>query len=37
MILREILDVSLNGRAPKQDSTMFALALCARYKVISSN
>ncbi|VDN19781.1 unnamed protein product [Gongylonema pulchrum] len=33
MILREILDISLAGRAPKQDPTLFALALCARYQV----
>jgi hypothetical protein len=33
MILREIVEISLAGRAPKQDALLFALALCARYKV----
>uniref|UniRef100_A0A914CTJ2 TROVE domain-containing protein n=1 Tax=Acrobeloides nanus TaxID=290746 RepID=A0A914CTJ2_9BILA len=33
LILREILEISLAGRAPKQEPTMFALALCARYDV----
>lgn len=33
MLLREILDISLAGRAPKQEPTMFALALCARFDV----
>ncbi|VDK30527.1 unnamed protein product, partial [Anisakis simplex] len=33
MLLREIIRISLEGRAPKQDPTLFALALCARYKV----
>lgn len=33
MILREIVDISLAGRAPKQNATLFALALCARYNV----
>lgn len=31
MILTEILEISLAGRAPKQDPLLFALALCARY------
>uniref|UniRef100_A0A915B918 TROVE domain-containing protein n=3 Tax=Parascaris univalens TaxID=6257 RepID=A0A915B918_PARUN len=33
LLLREIIRISLEGRAPKQDPTLFALALCARYKV----
>ena len=33
MLLREIVDISLAGRAPKQEPTLFALALCAPYKV----
>uniref|UniRef100_A0A914CMH2 TROVE domain-containing protein n=1 Tax=Acrobeloides nanus TaxID=290746 RepID=A0A914CMH2_9BILA len=33
LIIREILEISLAGRAPKQEPTMFALALCARYDV----
>uniref|UniRef100_A0A914CSU9 TROVE domain-containing protein n=1 Tax=Acrobeloides nanus TaxID=290746 RepID=A0A914CSU9_9BILA len=33
LILREILDISLAGRAPRQEPTMFALALLARYDV----
>lgn len=31
MILRELLAVSKSGRAAKQQPTLFALALCARY------
>uniref|UniRef100_A0A914VJE3 TROVE domain-containing protein n=1 Tax=Plectus sambesii TaxID=2011161 RepID=A0A914VJE3_9BILA len=30
LILREIVEISLDGRAPNQNSTLFALALCAR-------
>ncbi|KHN75211.1 60 kDa SS-A/Ro ribonucleo-like protein [Toxocara canis] len=33
LLLREIIQISLEGRAPKQDPTLFALALCARYRV----
>ncbi|VDN53812.1 unnamed protein product [Dracunculus medinensis] len=33
LILRELVDISLAGSAPKQESTLFALALCARYRV----
>lgn len=33
MMLRETVEISLAGRAPKQDPTLFALALCARYQV----
>uniref|UniRef100_A0A1I8AYM1 TROVE domain-containing protein n=1 Tax=Meloidogyne hapla TaxID=6305 RepID=A0A1I8AYM1_MELHA len=33
MILREIVSISLAGRSPKQDSLLFALALCARYNI----
>ena len=33
LILREILEISLAGRAPKQEPTMLALALCARFDV----
>ena len=32
LILREIVEISLAGRAPKQEPLLFALALCARYK-----
>lgn len=32
LILHELYDVSMRGRAPKQSATMFALALCARAK-----
>ncbi|KAK5966790.1 60 kDa SS-A/Ro ribonucleoprotein [Trichostrongylus colubriformis] len=33
MILKEIYEVSLAGRNPKQDPLLMALALCARYNV----
>ena len=35
--VQEILDISLAGRAAKQNPTLFALALCARYKVHDTN
>jgi len=33
MIVKEIREISLAGRNPKQESLLFALALCARYRV----
>uniref|UniRef100_A0A914P5A3 TROVE domain-containing protein n=1 Tax=Panagrolaimus davidi TaxID=227884 RepID=A0A914P5A3_9BILA len=30
LVLQEILNISLAGRAPKQETTLFALALCAK-------
>ncbi|KAK5966340.1 TROVE domain-containing protein, partial [Trichostrongylus colubriformis] len=36
MILKEIYEVSLAGRNPKQDPLLMALALCARYNVCDS-
>lgn len=36
-IVQEILDISLAGRAAKQNPTLLALALCARYKVHDTN
>ncbi|VDN07075.1 unnamed protein product [Thelazia callipaeda] len=33
ILLREIIKISLSGRAPKQNPALFALALCARYQV----
>ncbi|WKY06918.1 hypothetical protein Q1695_006810 [Nippostrongylus brasiliensis] len=35
-ILKEVYEVSLAGRSPKQDSLLMALALCARYNVCDS-
>ncbi|CAJ0941591.1 unnamed protein product, partial [Mesorhabditis belari] len=37
MILHELREISLAGRNPKQDPLMFALALCARYRVCDVN
>nr|CDJ89100.1 unnamed protein product [Haemonchus contortus] len=36
IILKEIYEVSLAGRNPKQDPLLLALALCARYSVCDS-
>uniref|UniRef100_A0A914WK85 TROVE domain-containing protein n=1 Tax=Plectus sambesii TaxID=2011161 RepID=A0A914WK85_9BILA len=33
LLLKEIVDISTAGRAAKQNPTLYALALCARYKV----
>ncbi|CAJ0576317.1 unnamed protein product, partial [Mesorhabditis spiculigera] len=33
MVLREIKEISLGGRNPKQEPVMFALALCAKYRI----
>lgn len=33
LIIREVLEISLAGRAPRQEPTMFALALLARYNL----
>uniref|UniRef100_A0AC34Q185 TROVE domain-containing protein n=1 Tax=Panagrolaimus sp. JU765 TaxID=591449 RepID=A0AC34Q185_9BILA len=33
-LLREIVDISLAGRAPKQDSTLMCLALCAKCNML---
>lgn len=36
MVLREIREISLAGRNPKQEPLMYALALCARYDVVDT-
>jgi 60 kDa SS-A/Ro ribonucleoprotein len=33
LLLKELVDISVAGRAAKQNPTLYALALCARYKV----
>ena len=37
VVLQEVVDISLAGRAPKQETTLFCLALCAKASIFKRN